>query len=480
MKSPSEEMPHGDGSNNAENGRDAEIVSKMEKEKRTLAIAAKTTVATVEKVLKPDSITWQLCRTAALTSAVLGAVVRVAKKHDPQFFNLHKLKEDGTSTALTSGKNQEPPPKPAPRLKRLWNGAKNIVQKPFKLLGGLILGWLCYRDLAKSGFAVSFAVAERIAAFWGDEKDKKARRRPTLYRRVKYWCFLNLGLAMADMYLKENDLSLADAKRTYDLCRRFIKAIISEGNPEKTFAQLLDFATARRRDIKWGYFDKCQGGLFSPQVQEVVIVILQFGPECSKTLFGSFRQLTEKVDPDVKQVAREIRDEFLESSGMKSIADVANRAVLRLLGDYCSKMRKDAKKFRDRERMEKWAHAQQALAYLSSHTPTPSNDETIEKLVREFSRRANLAGAATYASREFEAEDEKYEVSVTMAARILGINRKEIQRWENPDGKHPCPVSGYDKKLRRKEDAFLSWSPKYTYWKKSNKKERKGMGRPRH
>lgn len=480
MKSPSEEMPHGDGSNNAENGRDAEIVSKMEKEKRTLAIAAKTTVATVEKVLKPESITWQLCRTAALTSAVLGAVVRVAKKRDPEFFNLHKLKEDGTSAALTSDKTEAPPPKPTPRLKRLWNGANNLVQKPFKLLGGLVLGWLCHRELAKSGFAVSFSVAERIAAFWGDEKDKKARRRPTLYRRVKYWCFLNLGLAMADMYLKENDLSLADAKRTYDLCRRFIKAIITEGNPEKTFAQLLDFATARTREIKWSYFDKCQGGLFSPEVQEVVIVILQFGPECSKTLFGSFRQLTEKVDPDVKQVARELRDEFLESSGMKSIADVANRAVLRLLSDYCSMMRKDAKKFRDRERMEKWAHAQQALDYLSSHAPTPSNDEVIERLVHEFARRANLAGAATYATREIDAEDENYEVSVVMAARILGISRKTVARWENPDGRNKCPVPGYDKKLRLKEAAFMGWAPTYTHWKQLNKKERKGKGSPRH
>ena len=472
-------MPHGDGSNNAENGRDAEIVSKIEKEKRTLAIAAKTTVATVGKVLKPESITWQLCRTAALTSAVLGAVVRVAKKRDLEFFNLHKLKDGGTSAALTTAKAQEPPPKPTPRLKRLWNGVKSIFNKPFNMLGGLVLGWLCHRALKKSGFAVSFAVAERIAAFWGDEKDKKAGRRPTLYRRVKYWCYLNLGLAMADVYLKENDLSLADAKRTYDLCRRFIKALITEGNPEKTFAQLLDFATARTREIKWSYFDKCQGGLFSPEVQEVVIVILQFGPECSKTLFGSFRQLTEKVDPDVKQLAREIRDEFLESSGMKSIADVANRAVLRLLSDYCSKMRKDAKKFRDRERMEKWAHAQQALDYLSSHTPTPSNDETIEKLVHEFARRANLAGAATYATREIDAEDENYEVSVVTAARILGKSRREINRWENPDGKHPCPVPGYDKKLRLKEAAFRGWAPNYTVWKDMNKKERKGKGKPR-
>lgn len=203
MKSPSDAMPHGDGSNNAENGRDAEIVSKIEKEKRTLAIAAKTTVATVGKVLKPESITWQLCRTAALTSAVLGAVVRVAKKRDLEFFNLHKLKDGGTSAALTTAKAQEPPPKPTPRLKRLWNGVKSIFNKPFNMLGGLVLGWLCHRALKKSGFAVSFAVAERIAAFWGDEKDKKAGRRPTLYRRVKYWCYLNLGLAMADVYLKE-------------------------------------------------------------------------------------------------------------------------------------------------------------------------------------------------------------------------------------------------------------------------------------
>lgn len=474
MNSPSDEMPHGDGTKNAENGRDAEIVSMTETGKRTLAIAAKTTVATVAEVLKPESITWQLCRTAALTSAVLGAAVRIAKKRDPEFFNLHKLKNGDTSAALTSDKTQKPPPKPLPRLKRLWNATKSLIKKPFKMLGGLVLGWLCYRDLKKSGFAVSFAVAERIAAFWGDEKDKKAGRRPTLYRRIKYWCFLNLGLEMADMYLKENDLSLADAKRTYDLCRRFIKAIISEGYPEKTFAQLLDFATARRRDVKWGYFDKCQGGLFSPQVQEVVIVILQFGPECSKTLFGSLRQLTEKVDPDVKQVAREIRDEFLESTGLKSIADVANRAVLRLLGDYCTKMRKDAKQLRDRERMEKWSHAQQALAYLSSHTPTPSNDATIEKLVHEFARRANLAGAATYATREIDAEDETYEVSVTMAARILGVNRKTIERWEEPDGKHLCPVPGYSKKLRRKEAAFMKWKPNYTVWKDMNKKERKG------
>ena len=181
----------------------------------------------------------------------------------------------------------------------------------------------------------------------------------------------------------------------------------------------------------------------------------------------------------MKQLAREIRDEFLESSGMKSIADVANRAVLRLLSDYCSKMRKDAKKFRDRERMEKWAHAQQALDYLSSHTPTPSNDETIEKLVHEFARRANLAGAATYATREIDAEDENYEVSVVTAARILGISRREINRWENPDGKHPCPVPGYDKKLRLKEAAFRGWAPNYTVWKDMNKKERKGKGKPR-
>ena len=477
MKSPSDEMPHGDGTNNAEDGRDAEIVLNSEKGKRTLAIAAKTTVATAAKALKPESITWQLCRTASLTSAILGAIVRVAKKRDPEFFRLHKLKDGGTSAALASDKKQEPPPKPTPRLKRLWNGTKNLFKKPVKMLGGLVLGWLCHRDLKKSGFAVSFAVAERIAAFWGDEKDKKAGRRPTLYRRVKYWCFLNLGLEMADLYLKENDLSLADAKRTYDLCRRFVKAIITEGNPEKTFAQLLDFATARRREIKWSYFDKCQGGLFSPEVQEVVIVILQFGPECSRTLFGSFRQLTEKVDPDVKKVAREIRDEFLESTGLKSIADVANRAVLRLLGDYCSKMRKDAKKFRDRELMEKWAHAQQAVDYLASHSPIPSNDETIEKLVREFSRRANLAGAATYATREFEAEDDTYEVSVLMASRMLGISRKTIERWENPDGKHPCPVPGYDKKLRHKEAAFKGWVPNYTFWKEQNRKSRKGKSR---
>jgi len=285
---------------------------------------------------------------------------------------------------------------------------------------------------------------------------------------------------MADIYLKENDLSLADAKRTYDLCRRFIKAIVSDGNPEKTFEQLLDFASARRRETKWGYFDTCQGGLFSPQVQEVVIVILQFGPECSKTLFGSFRQLTENVDPDVKQAFREIRDEILASTGLQSIADVANRSVLRLLGDYCTKMRKDAKQHRDRERIEKWTHAQQALTYLSSHTPIPSNDAAIETHVREFARRADLAGAATYAVREIDAEDETYEVPVSMAARILGVNRREIHRWENPDGKHPCPVPGYDKKLRRKEAAFMGWSHKYTIWKEQNRRERNGKDGFRH
>lgn len=154
--------------------------------------------------------------------------------------------------------------------------------------------------------------------------------------------------------------------------------------------------------------------------------------------------------------------------------DADSGGLLRLLGDYCTKMRKDAKQLRDRERMEKWSHAQQALAYLSSHTPTPSNDATIEKLVHEFARRANLAGAATYATREIGAEDETYEVSVTRAAQILRVNRKEIQRWENPDGKHPCPVPGYAKKLRRKEAAFMGWATKYTYWKELNKKERKG------
>ncbi len=428
-----------------------------------------------------DSLTWQLCRTAALTSILLGTAIRIAKKHNPEIFDLHR--RDGESAAPAPARPQETPRKPDPIPKRLWNGTKNAVKRPFKLLGGLLLGWLCYRELKKTGFSVSFAIAERFAAFWNDEKDKKAKRRPSFYRRVKWWFFLNVGLEMADVYLKENDLSLADAKRTYDLCRRFIRAIISDGAPEKTFAQLRDFATARRRDVKWGYFDKCHGGLFSPQVQEVIIVILQFDPACSKTLFGSFRQLTEKVDPDVKQTAREFRDYFLEQTGLKSVVDVANhtnRTVLRLLGDYCAKMRKDAKQFRDRERMEKWSHAQQALDHLSSHAPSPSNDAAIEAHVREFARRADLAGAATYAAREIDAEDETYEVSVTMAARILRINRKEIQRWENPDGKHPCPIPDYDKKLRRKEAAFMGWAPKYTVWKEMNKKERTGRKKTRH
>ena len=426
-----------------------------------------------EKALKPNSITWQLCRTASLASAVLGAVVRVAKKRDPDFFKLHK----GNSAKSGVPKASVPQPSPQPFIKRCWQGVKNGVQKPLKMLGGLVLGTLCYRDLKKSGYQVPFSVAERIAEFWSDEKDKKAGKRPTLYRRVKYWCFLNIGLEMADIYLKENDLSLAAAHRTYMLCRRFIKALLQESSPEKTFGQLLDFATARRRDIKWSYFDKCHGGLFSPEVQEVIVVILQFGPECSKTLFGSFRQLTAKVDPDVKQVAREIRDDFLEGTGLKSIADIANRAILRLLSDYCGKMRKDAKTYRNRELMEKWSHAQQTLDYLGSHQPTPGNDSIIEKLVREFAARANAAGAATYATREIDAEDDNYEVSVTMAARILGISRKTVERWEEPDGKHPCPVSGYSRKLRLKETAFMGWTPRYTVWKSLNAKERKGRTR---
>lgn len=473
MSDSSDEQSCFAGADNAGN----EKISETENQKCALATRRTAVIAT--NVPKPGAIARRLCHTVTLTSAVLGALIRVAKKRDPEFFVLRRPK--GENTALVHETPQEATrAKKALLLKRLWRGAKTVATRPFKLLGGLLLGWIFYRELKKSGFDVSFSVAERIAIFWSDKKGKKTAHRPTLYRRVKYWFFLNVGLVMADIYLKENDLSLADAKRTYDLCRRFIKAIVSDGNPEKTFEQLLDFASARRRETKWGYFDTCQGGLFSPQVQEVVIVILQFGPECSKTLFGSFRQLTENVDPDVKQAFREIRDEILASTGLQSIADVANRSVLRLLGDYCTKMRKDAKQHRDRERIEKWTHAQQALTYLSSHTPIPSNDAAIETHVREFARRADLAGAATYAVREIDAEDETYEVPVSMAARILGVNRREIHRWENPDGKHPCPVPGYDKKLRRKEAAFMGWSHKYTMWKEQNRRERNGKDGFRH
>lgn len=438
---------------------------------------------TAAKAKKSKSITEILCESTTAISMVLGTIIRKVEKVDPDIFSLSSREKDKNSPDTVKHKPAKPPtpPKPPttpkPLFKRIWSKIKGCFTGPLNLIVFAIIVLLFNSKLKKCGCSVPFSTAKNLVKFHYSIRKTKKSKFAIFYNSVKIWCCMTFIVSGVGEYLKENGLTMAAARRTYMLCRRLIRVLQLRRHPEKTFSQLIDLVTARRRDVKWGYFNECEGGIFTEQVEEIIIVFIQFGPECSKTIFGSFRQLTEKVDPDVKRVARKLRDDFLERTNLKSIADVTSHTMIRLLDGYCSKMRKYAKTDRNRETAADWTYAKQALIHLTSLKPIPENDQKIEKLVHDFAERANRAGADTYNDHFVDGEDDKYEVSVTKAAKILNVTRRAIQRWEEINGEHPCPVPGYDKKLRLKEEAFMGWVPQYTMWKSMNKKARKGKSR---
>lgn len=428
---------------------------------------------------KSKLITNILCESIAVTSELVGEAIRQIEKSDPDFFSSFLERKEKPSLTESKPEPEKSSAKPTSLVKRFWKGLKRCFTAPLKVLFGLIVGLSCNSKLKKCGCYVPFSTAKSLVDFHNRIVKKKPCKFALFWDYVKFWNTITIVVFILGQYLRENDLTLTAGHRTYKLCRRFIKAITKGGHPERTFEQMIDLATARRRDVKLSYFNKCEGGIFTESVEEIIIVFLQFGPECSKILFGSFSQLTENVDPDVKRVARRICNQFLERTKLKPISDIANHTMRTLLEIYSSKMRKNAKTYRNIATAAKWTYARQKLIFLSSLKPIPENDQKIERLVHEFAELANLAGANSYNDLLIDGEDVKYEVPIAMAAKILGVNRKTIERWEKPNSDHPCPVPSYDKKLRLKNEAFMGWVPHYQYWKKTNKNDCKGRSKIR-
>ena len=398
------------------------------------------------------SLTKRLCRRDVVKRALCDAIKRgLARRRD----DLWNIFGDGAGR-----------PPAASRRPSAFQRAKIWVFGALAAPAVLFTAWKCSRKLAKCGLALSLSAARAIASFFATGSS-----RLSAMRIAKYWCLANIMIFMVHDHLKTRGFAPRTMKRTCDLCRRFVeRGILAEGQAENTFRLLIEISGRRLDDCRWPWFNKLHGGIFNPQTREILTAFMMFGPDCSEVLFGTIRDLAHWLDGRFVDAVRSIWSDFISASGLETMSAMLGRSVIRLLAVYTAKMRMEAEKYMDRELIEKWTLARQTLVHLRQTPPGRDTDRQIEELVREFSDRANAAGAAALAWRAVSEEDRNFEVSVKKAAAMLGVTPKTIYRWEN--GETPCPVPNYSRKLRLKEAAFRSWAPNYTFWRDLNEKSR--------